>query len=160
MASEGPGLFEQAWGKVCGVLRAGRVRHHAQIQSSLRTPGPRWTAQLTLNGHTPQTKEGAGWATETFTDACAAIENSFRGDGNAAHFFTDTGDALADTWGDFKSSLTPIYDMADISVRTTLPTSMSAHGAVTKIRKQMRTWHTRSLLDLLPLPLALLSLSP
>ena len=63
-----------------------------------------------------QTKEGGAWASEAFTDACAAIEHSFQGDGNAANFFMDTGDALADTWGDFKSSVTPIYDTADISV--------------------------------------------
>ncbi len=63
-----------------------------------------------------QTKEGGAWAGEAFTDACAAIEHSFQGDGNAANFFMDTGDALADTWGDFKSSIMPIYDTADISV--------------------------------------------
>ena len=63
-----------------------------------------------------QTKEGGAWASEAFTDAFAAIEHSFQGDGNAANFFMDTGDALADTWGDFKSSVMPIYDTADISV--------------------------------------------
>ena len=55
------------------------------------------------------------WAGEAFTDACAAIEKSFRGDGNAAEFFTGTGDVLVDTWGDFKTSMVPVYDSADVS---------------------------------------------
>jgi hypothetical protein len=56
-----------------------------------------------------------GYFADSFTDACAAIEKSFRGDENAAEFFIGTGDALADTWGDFKQSLVPIYDTADVS---------------------------------------------
>ena len=56
-----------------------------------------------------------GYLADTFTDACAAIEKSFRADDNAAEFFIGPGDALADTWGDFKQSLVPIYDTADVS---------------------------------------------
>ena len=55
------------------------------------------------------------WLGDTFTDACAAVEKSFRGDDNATEFFTGPADALADTWGDFKQSMVPIYDSLDVS---------------------------------------------
>jgi hypothetical protein len=62
-----------------------------------------------------QIKSGAIVAGDTLTDALAAMEKGIQGDGNAVQFFVETGDVLQDTWGDFKTSVVPVYDMADIS---------------------------------------------
>ena len=78
--------------------------------------GPEATGDESLGGSWWESvKSTPAWLGDTFTDACAAVEKSFRGDENAAEFFTGPADALADTWGDFKQSVVPIYDSLDVS---------------------------------------------
>lgn len=80
-----------------------------------------------------QIKSGAVMAGDTLTDALAGMEKSLQGDNNAGHFFEETGHALGDTWGDFKTSVVPVYDIMDISwmslkifVANDLPKSVAA----------------------------------
>ena len=72
---------------VCCVRGAGCAKH---LRSALRAPGPRWTAQLTLNVHTTQTKKGAlgrvvdfaaeGYSAERAPALIAALVASVRPD--------------------------------------------------------------------------------